>query len=427
MTLPITAVAAAMCLCGDPDVRHRVGVRAGTPVRTSCKDCGCDSFECADPAAAVAAAAASPVEGDRPVRMPNSPVGAPEQAAPHSSAPPPSATRSGRGTAVAVLAPVRRTPGPDGPEPGDRSGHQALAATTSGASPLTARVPQSPSRSPLGRRDVTATLAERPAAVRRRPAPGELIVTSSLMTIPIEWVQPGPNARGEDVGDVSDLVESLKATKQTTPIIVCQLDEHRFEVIEGHRRRKAILQAGLSHVDAVLRPRPNDQDRLIVQLTMHTHAKPFDPIAEARAVHELYWQHKLTRDQIARRLGRAPGWVRDRLALLNLTDEQQAAVASGTLPLRDAMGLVRTRRAIRDGKPVPQPSTAAATTRRGRSQTDDHFTGGHPLAEAARRRCQAIDEHAQLARLGGVACGKCWEHAIRTDQASVPALVEDVA
>ncbi len=36
--------AAVMCLCGDVGTRHRVGVRAGLAVRTSCKDCGCDGF-----------------------------------------------------------------------------------------------------------------------------------------------------------------------------------------------------------------------------------------------------------------------------------------------------------------------------------------------------------------------------------------------
>src|SRR5262249_54153027 len=49
MTLPGAAAAAAMCLCGDLDVRHRGGVRAGVAVRTSCKDCGCDGFTACEP------------------------------------------------------------------------------------------------------------------------------------------------------------------------------------------------------------------------------------------------------------------------------------------------------------------------------------------------------------------------------------------
>lgn len=270
---------------------------------------------------------------------------------------------------------------------------------------------------------MTTTLAERWPATSRRPAADELIVTSSLMRIPIGWVEPGPNVRGEDVGDVTDLAVSLKETGQKVPIIVCQLAEHRFQVIEGHRRRKAILLAGRSHVDAVLRQRPNVRDRLLAQLTMHTHAKPFDPVAEARAVHELYWKHALTREEIARRLGRTPGWVRDRLALLNLTDEEQAAVGNRNLPLREAMGMVRLRRADRAGKPLPTLPTPA---RRAQAKADRHFTDCHPLAATARRRCHSLDRHGERARLGGVACGECWEHTIRAD-ATNQAPVEDVA
>ena len=74
MTLPITAAATAVCLCGDPDVRHRVGIRAGAPVRTSCKDCGCDSFDCPDPGD-VGAAGAGPADNGPPVQGPSSPIG----------------------------------------------------------------------------------------------------------------------------------------------------------------------------------------------------------------------------------------------------------------------------------------------------------------------------------------------------------------
>jgi ParB family transcriptional regulator, chromosome partitioning protein len=261
---------------------------------------------------------------------------------------------------------------------------------------------------------MTAILAEPALEVRPRQAADELFVTSALMKIPIGWVEPGPNVRGGDVGDVAELAVSIKATGQQEPIIVCQLDERRLQVIEGHRRRKAILLAGLSHVDAVLRRQPSERDRIIRQLAMHTHAKPFEPMAEARAVHVLFWTHKLSRDEIARRLGRGPTWVRDRLALLNLTDREQSAVANRELPLRDAMGAIRQRRAERDGHPAPRPPASPRPTRQIR---DDHFAARHPLANAAGQRCTTAGHHTRP-RLGGVACGACWEAAIRADQAA---------
>lgn len=41
-----------------------------------------------------------------------------------------------------------------------------------------------------------------------------------------------------------------------------------------------------------------------------------------------------------------------------------------------------------------------------------HFGPSHPLAEVARRHCQTC--RGEL--LGGVACGECWERAIRDDE-----------
>lgn len=43
-----------------------------------------------------------------------------------------------------------------------------------------------------------------------------------------------------------------------------------------------------------------------------------------------------------------------------------------------------------------------------------HLAPGHPLAKVARRQCSA--HHAQGGRVGDVACGACWERAIRDDE-----------
>jgi hypothetical protein len=41
-----------------------------------------------------------------------------------------------------------------------------------------------------------------------------------------------------------------------------------------------------------------------------------------------------------------------------------------------------------------------------------HLAGGHPLARVASRHC--VDHSSPL--IGGVACGNCWERAIRDDE-----------
>jgi ParB/RepB/Spo0J family partition protein len=258
---------------------------------------------------------------------------------------------------------------------------------------------------------VTTVLAPTPTVNRpdRPLRADEARVTSSALILPLAWVKPGPNVRGDDVGDVSELAVSISKIGQREPILVAQLGEHRYEIIEGHRRRKAAELAGRTHIDAVLRRRPSPRERLVHQLAMHTHAKPFEPIAEARALHELMWEHGLSREEIAHQVGRGPVWVRDRLALLQLDETEQRAVEERALPLGEALERIRERRAERDGRPTP-----AATPRRRRVQ---HLATGHPLADDARRRCRSAgQEHRDRFFVGGIACGGCWEAAIRADQ-----------
>ncbi len=93
---------------------------------------------------------------------------------------------------------------------------------------------------------------------------------------------------------------------QQEPVIVEQITDRRYQLIEGHRRRKAARLAGISHLDAVLRRRPGDCNRILRQLAMHTHARPFEPTAEAKALHRLRWEYRLGLEQIAVHIGRSP-------------------------------------------------------------------------------------------------------------------------
>lgn len=175
-----------------------------------------------------------------------------------------------------------------------------------------------------------------------------VVLDGALLRIPTNQVQPGPNARGE-VGHVSELAVSISALGQQVPLIVEQLGPDRYRVIDGHRRLSAMKLAGLPTVDAVLRRTPGNAERIVRQLAMHAQARSFDPIAEAKALHHLMWDMNMGREQIARLIGKSPAWVRDRIGLLQLTEEEQAAVARGGMPLAEAHSTVKERRRSRDG------------------------------------------------------------------------------
>lgn len=116
-----------------------------------------------------------------------------------------------------------------------------------------------------------------------------------------------------------------------------------------------------------------------------------------------------TQDQIARRTGKSVSWVNYYLSLLDLDTGSQEKVRAGELAVTHAIdGVRRARKAARKKR----GSTADFTWE------PDHLADGHPLAKRARTMCDTR-EHGMRRRLGGIACGQCWETVIRIDERKV--------
>lgn len=186
-----------------------------------------------------------------------------------------------------------------------------------------------------------------------------VVLNGALLRIPTHHVIPGPNARG-DLGDLRDLAASLRALGLQKPLIVVR-DGDRYRLLDGHRRHAAAQLAGLPTVDAILRSDRGDQHRLVQQLALHTHARAFDPIAEARALHTLMFEHNMSRDQIAAAVGRPPMWVRNRIALVHLTADEQDKVTRGDLSTGEALRILAARRAGYTNPRQRKLATKAAT------------------------------------------------------------------
>jgi ParB/RepB/Spo0J family partition protein len=191
-------------------------------------------------------------------------------------------------------------------------------------------------------------------ATTQAPASDARLV-ASLARVPTHRLVPGANARGDELGDVDGLAASLKTLGQQVPLLVCQLADGRYEILDGHRRHAAAQLLGLSHLDVVLRHPPDPVQRTLRQLAMHSHARAFDPIAEARAIHQLMWRHEMSREQIAAAVGRSPAWVRDRVLLLQLGQDDQRRVSTSRLPLTQAVVAAKGKLAERTGRHRPEP------------------------------------------------------------------------
>jgi hypothetical protein len=72
----------------------------------------------------------------------------------------------------------------------------------------------------------------------------------SVTMIPIADVHPSPANERKSLGDLGELVESIKSVGILEPLIVVPVD-HGYEVVVGHRRRRAGELADLKWLEAV--------------------------------------------------------------------------------------------------------------------------------------------------------------------------------
>jgi ParB family chromosome partitioning protein len=182
------------------------------------------------------------------------------------------------------------------------------------------------------------------------PAPAtQATPLAALLRIPTDQIEPGPNARGQ-LAALDELAGSMWQLGQLDPLLVCELDLGRYQILDGHRRHAAAQLLNLPTLVCVLRRLPPPALRLRQQLAIHANARAFDPIAEAHALHTLMWEHFLSREQCAAAVGRTPGWVRDRLLLLQLDQADQEQVAAGRMPVGQALCAAKGRLAAVTGR-----------------------------------------------------------------------------
>ncbi|MDH3038947.1 ParB/RepB/Spo0J family partition protein [Streptomyces sp. TRM75561] len=160
----------------------------------------------------------------------------------------------------------------------------------------------------------------------------------------------------EELTEIDETAESLRAKGQIQPLTVVRrtafltahpgqeeaLGEAEYVVIDGNRRLAAAALAGLEE----LRIDVNDDlaataaDIVESALIANIHRVDLPPMDQAKAIQDLVRIHG-SQGTVARRLGKTPAWVSQRLALLELTPSLQEKVESGELKVEPARRIGR--------------------------------------------------------------------------------------
>ncbi|MFE1230277.1 ParB/RepB/Spo0J family partition protein [Streptomyces sp. NPDC058745] len=163
--------------------------------------------------------------------------------------------------------------------------------------------------------------------------------------LPVTAISINPANPRSELGDLTDLANSLKDHGQKTAISIMSREaylaaEHdraseleagtQYVVIEGNSRLAAAREAGLETIKVMVDDSlGSDSDSILESaLVANVHRRELDHLDEARALNRLLKIHGSQR-ALAKRLHRSQTWVSHRLALLNLTPELQQRLESG--------------------------------------------------------------------------------------------------
>jgi ParB family transcriptional regulator, chromosome partitioning protein len=158
------------------------------------------------------------------------------------------------------------------------------------------------------------------------PAAGE------LRELPVSLIKPNPTQPRTkfDEEALAALAASIEASGVVQPLLVRPLPDGSYELVAGERRWRAAQQAGIEKVPAVVRDQ-EEAERLQAALIENMVREDLNPVEEARACDALVRDLGLTKEELARRVGRSRPAVSNLIRLLELPDEALQLLEAGDL------------------------------------------------------------------------------------------------
>jgi ParB family chromosome partitioning protein len=155
---------------------------------------------------------------------------------------------------------------------------------------------------------------------------------AGLREIPLELIEPNPSQPRRDFDEdaLVALSESIGARGVLQPLVVRPMPGGSYQLIAGERRLRAAKLAEIETVPAIVRP-TEDSERLELALIENMAREDLNPVDEARACATLVEDLGLTKEEVARRVGRSRVAVSNLIRMLELPDEAIAMIERGEL------------------------------------------------------------------------------------------------
>ena len=157
--------------------------------------------------------------------------------------------------------------------------------------------------------------------------------------IPIDKLAPNPNQPRIEIGDLSELVASIKEKGVLEPLLVRPSDVGgRFMIISGERRYRASLEVGLTELPCIEMD-VDDRDVAEISLIENLQRKDLTAFEEADGLRALSERFGYTHEEIAAKIGKSRPTITESLSLASMPSEirdlcRRADISSKSLLLQ---------------------------------------------------------------------------------------------
>jgi ParB family chromosome partitioning protein len=167
--------------------------------------------------------------------------------------------------------------------------------------------------------------------MRHDPHFVELIASKSpaprVRLIPIEKIDPNPHQARSELGNIEELMESIRTKGVLEPILV-RAKGDRFEIIAGERRYVASKNLGLKEIPCIEMD-VEEQEAMEISLIENLQRKDLDIFEEADGLKALMNLYGYSHQEIAEKIGKARSTITEIISVsripLNLREKLKKA------------------------------------------------------------------------------------------------------
>lgn len=142
-----------------------------------------------------------------------------------------------------------------------------------------------------------------------------------------------------DDDELSELAESIKQHGILQPITLRQITKESYEIIAGERRFRAAKLAGLTSVQAIVKP-VDANESAVLAIIENIQREDLTAIEEARSYKNMMQLLNKTQSEIAQTVGKSQSAIANKLRLLHLDGQVQDAIEKRLITERHGRALL---------------------------------------------------------------------------------------